>query len=225
MSTVDHWQKIYSARPSEKLGWYNPHMKISLRWIEKMDLAADAPIIDVGGGTSTLVDDLIEAGHRSNTVLDISKHALSSARARLGEKQKLVTWIDADIMVAELPQCRYELWHDRAMFHFLVSPEQSEKYVGNLFRALKPGGHVIMGTFAPEAPSTGSGLPVRRYSLEELQNTIGNDFELVRHDKEIHITPGGTEQMYLFCHFRKKTDQWLHGRQSASRCKEAFSAS
>ncbi len=204
MSTVDHWQKIYSARPAEKLGWYKPHIQIPLRWIEKLDLASDAPIIDVGGGTSTLVDNLIEMGYRSNTVLDISKHALSSARARLGEKHRLVTWIDADITVVELPPCGYDLWHDRAMFHFLTSPEQLQNYLDTLFHALKPGGHIIMGTFAPEAPSTCSGLPVRRYSLEELRNTIGEDFDLVGHDKELHITPGGTEQMYLFCHFRKK---------------------
>ncbi len=205
MSKVDQWQKIYSAKPTEKLGWYKPRMQISLKWIEKLELAADVPIIDVGGGASTLVDDLIEAGYRSNTVLDISKHALSSAKARLGEKQKLVTWIDADITVVELLPCQYELWHDRAMFHFLISPERSQKYLDNLFQALKPGGHVIIGTFAPEAPKMCSGLPVRRYSLEELQNTIGGDFELVRHDKELHITPGGIEQMYLYCHFRRKT--------------------
>lgn len=203
MSQKDHWEKIYSSKLSEKPGWYKLHLQTSLTWIKELSLGADAPIIDVGGGTSTLVDDLLDAGCRSITVLDISEKALSSAKARLGKKAELVTWLNADITSVALPAHQYELWHDRAAFHFLTELDQQRKYRDKLLKALKPGGHLIIGTFAPEAPPKCSGLPVQRYSQEQLGNTLGGEFELVRHQKEQHITPGGVEQMYLYCHFLK----------------------
>ena len=163
----------------------------------------DAPIIDVGGGASTLIDDLLDAGYRSITVLDISEKALLSAKARLGKKAGLVKWLDGDIISVDLPSHSYELWHDRAAFHFLTVLEQQRKYRNNLLKALKPGGHLIIGTFAPEAPPKCSGLPVQRYSAKQLGDTLGGEFELKRHHKELHITPGGVEQMYLYCLFRR----------------------
>lgn len=205
MSEKDHWEQVYSTKPTEKLGWYEPHLQISLSWIKGLSLALDAPIIDVGGGASTLIDDLLAAGYRSITVLDISEKALSSAKARLGKKAGLVTWLDGDITSVHLPMHSYELWHDRAAFHFLTMLEQQRKYRDNLLKALKPGGHLIIGTFAPEAPPKCSGLPIQRYSPEQLENTLGGEFELKRHHKELHITPGGVEQMYLYCHFRRTT--------------------
>ena len=203
MSQKDHWEQVYTTKPSEKLGWYEPHLQTSLSWIKGLSLAVDAPIIDVGGGASTLVDDLLDAGYRSITILDISEKALSSVKARLGKKAELVTWLDGDITLVDLPTHYYELWHDRAVFHFLTVLEQQRQYRDNLLKALKPGGHLIIGTFAPEAPPTCSGLPVQRYNPEQLENTLGGEFELKRHYKELHITPGGVEQMYLYCHFRK----------------------
>lgn len=203
MSQKNHWEKIYSSKLSEKPGWYKLHLQTSLTWIKELSLGADAPIIDVGGGTSTLVDDLLDAGCRSITVLDISEKALSSAKARLGKKAELVTWLNADITSVALPAHQYELWHDRAAFHFLTELDQQRKYRDKLLKALKPGGHLIIGIFAPEAPPKCSGLPVQRYSQEQLGNTLGGEFELVRHQKEQHITPGGVEQMYLYCHFLK----------------------
>lgn len=205
MNQKDHWEQVYSTKPTEKLGWYEPHLQTSLSWIKGLSLAIDARIIDVGGGASTLVDDLLDAGYRSITVLDISEKALSSAKARLGEKAGLVTWLDGDIASVDLLIHSYELWHDRAVFHFLIMFEQQRKYRDNLLKALKPGGHLIIATFAPEAPPKCSGLPVQRYSPEQLQNTLGTEFELERHHKELHITPGGVEQMYLYCHFRRAT--------------------
>jgi SAM-dependent methyltransferase len=205
MSQKDHWEQVYSTKPTEKLGWYEPHLQTSLSWIKGLSFAVDAPIIDVGGGASTLIDDLLDAGYRSITVLDISEKALSSAKARLGKKVGLVTWLDGDITSVDLPTHSYELWHDRAAFHFLTMLEQQRKYRDNLLKALKPGGHLIIGTFAPEAPPKCSGLPVQRYSPEQLENTLGGEFELKRHHKELHITPGGVEQMYLYCHFRRTT--------------------
>ncbi len=203
MSQKDHWEQVYSTRITEKLGWFKPHLQTSLSWIKGLSLTVDAPIIDVGGGASTLVEDLLDAGYRSITVLDISAKALSSVKARTGKKAELVTWLDGDITSVDLPTHYYELWHDRAVFHFLTELEQQRKYRDNLLKALKPGGHLIIGTFAPEAPPKCSGLPVQRYSPEQLENTLGGEFELQRHHKELHITPGGVEQMYLYCYFRR----------------------
>ena len=203
MSQKKHWEQVYSTKQTEKLGWYEPHLQTSLNWIKKLGLTVDAPIIDVGGGASTLVDDLLGAGYRTITVLDISEKALSSIKARLGKKADLVTWLDGDITSVDLPTHCFELWHDRAVFHFLTVQEQQRKYRNNLLEALKPGGHLIIGTFASEAPPMCSGLPVQRYSPEQLENMLGGDFKLLRHHKELHITPGGVEQMYLYCHFQR----------------------
>jgi ubiquinone/menaquinone biosynthesis C-methylase UbiE len=204
MNQKDHWEQTYSSKPSESLGWYEPHLKTSLSWIEALKLAPGAQIIDIGGGASTLVDDLLEAGYQSISVLDISENALASARSRLGEKAQSVNWVTGDISDVDLPAQHFDLWHDRAVFHFLTRPEQQRQYRDSLLRTLKPGGHLIIGTFSPEAPPKCSGLPVQRYDLELLQSTLGDEFELIRRDKEMHTTPGGVEQMYLYCYFQKR---------------------
>lgn len=199
----DHWQRVYSTNPAERLGWYEPHLRTSLSWIKGLDLTLDARIIDVGGGASTLADDLLDAGYRSVTVLDIAANALSAAKKRLGGKAGCVTWLTGDVTSMELAQHQYDLWHDRAVFHFLATRDQKRKYRDELHRALKPGGHLIIATFAPEAPPTCSGLPVQRYTPEDLQSALDGEFELKRRQKELHVTPAGVEQMYLYCHFRK----------------------
>ncbi len=203
MNYKEHWERAYSAKPSEQLGWYKPHLETPLSWIEELGLARHAGIVDVGGGVSTLVDDLLGQGYRSVTVLDLSKRALALAQARLAERAELVTWLEADITSVDLPADQFELWHDRATFHFLTQPTQQQGYLNNLLRALKPGGHLIMATFAPEAPPKCSGLPVQRYTFEELGSTLGAEFEKRRCHQELHVTPGGVEQMYLYCQFRR----------------------
>jgi SAM-dependent methyltransferase len=203
MNRKDHWEQVYANRATDKLGWYKPHLETSFRWIEALDLAKDAPIIDVGGGASTLADDLLDTGFRSITILDISEKALSHVKARLGGKAERVTWVAGDITSVDLPARHYELWHDRAVFHFLTEDEQQRQYRDNLLRALKPGRHLIIGAFTLEAPPRCSGLPVQRYSLEQLQDTLGGEFELVKHVKDLHLTPGGVEQMYIYVHFRR----------------------
>jgi len=203
MCQENHWENVYSSKPSEKLGWYKPHLQPSLTWIKELSLGADAKIIDVGGGASTLVDDLLDAGYRSITVLDISETALSSAKARLGKKVEMVTWLTGDITSIDLPTHHYELWHDRAAFHFLTELDQQRRYRDKLLKALKPSGHLIIGTFAHEAPPKCSGLPVQRYSQDQLGNSLGSEFELVRYRKEQHVTPGGVKQMYLYCQFHR----------------------
>jgi SAM-dependent methyltransferase len=201
MNQKAHWEKVYSTKPTERLGWYEPHLLISLSWIKELALAKD------GGGASTLVDDLLDAGYQSLTALDISESALTCVKTRLGKRAERVTWLTGDITSVELPARHYALWHDRAVFHFLTDPEQQRHYRKQLLKALMPEGHLIIGTFAPEAPPTCSGLPVQRYSADTLNRTLGVEFELIREHKEQHVTPGGVEQMYLYCHFVFQPDK------------------
>ena len=203
MSLQAHWEKAYLANPPEKLGWFEPHLATSLSWIEDCKPGKDANIIDIGGGACTLVDDLLDRGYESITVVDLSQKALELAWARLGERAALVTWLDEDVTSSSLPACHYDLWHDRAVFHFLTAPQQRQQYRENLLQALRPNGHVIIATFAPEAPPKCSGLPVQHYTAGELSDALGSEFELRRHEKALHITPGGVEQMYLYCHFQR----------------------
>lgn len=203
MDRQDHWEQVYRSKATDKLGWYAPHLQTSIEWIDDLGLFPDSPIIDVGGGVSTLVDDLLGAGYRSITVLDISNRALSKAKDRLERKSTLVTWLTADITKVELPEHQYELWHDRAVFHFLTEAGERLAYKRNLLSALRLNGHLIIGTFAPEAPAKCSGLPVQRYSKQQLVDEMGSDFSLVGDVKELHITPGGVEQMYQFCRFQR----------------------
>ena len=202
MSRREHWEQVYSSKPPDRLGWYKPRLQTSLDWITELSLDANAPIIDVGGGASTLVDDLLGCGYSAITVLDLAAPALQLIKARLGEQGSTVTLLCGDVTEIELGENAFELWHDRAVFHFLTDAGDRERYRANLCKALRPGGHVIIGTFAPEAPPRCSGLPVQRYDLDLLRETLGDAFELRRHQQEMHVTPGGVEQMYLYCEFR-----------------------
>ena len=201
-SRAKHWERIYSSRSAGEVGWYTPHLETSLDWIGSVGLEPDAAIIDVGGGASTLVDDLLGRGYSAITVLDLAAPALQLIKARLGEKGSTVTLLCGDVTDIELGENAFELWHDRAVFHFLTDAGDRDRYRANLCRALRPGGHVIIGTFAPGAPPRCSGLPVQRYDLDLLHETLGDAFELRRHQQEMHVTPGGVEQLYLYCEFR-----------------------
>jgi SAM-dependent methyltransferase len=191
------------GKPTEELGWYEPHLQISLNWINDLCLEKNSRIVDIGGGASTLVDDLLNNGFKQISVLDLSDRALSTVKARLGKRAKLINWHKGDITSIDLPTHYYDLWHDRAVFHFLTDHEQQQQYRDNLLHALQPDGHVIMATFAPEAPPRCSGLPISRYSPEQLSKVLGKEFKLNQHKKELHITPGGVEQMYLYCQFKR----------------------
>ena len=203
MARRQHWEQVYTSRSTDRLGWYSPHLTTSLEWIDSLCLPADAAIIDIGGGASTLVDDLVNAGYSQVTVVDISDAALAAARERLGTVAGDVKWIRADVTAAAPPDDAFELWHDRAVFHFLTEPGDRQAYKDLLMNALSPGGYVIMGAFAPEAPPRCSGLPVERYDVDKLVAELGTSFELERYHKEMHVTPGGVEQMYLYCLFRR----------------------
>ena len=203
MGNAEHWNEVYSTRPADRVGWYKPHLDTSLGWIEALDLEPGEPIIDVGGGASTLVDDLLANDHRDVTVIDLSARALELARDRLGPRADRVTWLQGDITDTNLPPGKYRLWHDRAVFHFLIEQGEQQKYREALLRALQPHGCVIIGVFALEAPPQCSGLPVQRYDVETLSAFFGPEFELLRQRHEPHFTPSGLEQGYVYCLFRK----------------------
>jgi 2-polyprenyl-3-methyl-5-hydroxy-6-metoxy-1,4-benzoquinol methylase len=202
MDAKSHWERIYREKSFETLSWFRPHLETSLALIERATGNRLVSIIDVGGGESTLVDDLIARGYRNITVLDISQTAIELTRKRLGESGEQVNWLIADVTKAKLGARAFEVWHDRAVFHFLTDTEQRVAYVRQVAHAVKPGGHVIVSTFGPEGPTTCSGLQVVRYDAESLHHQFGVHFRLVESAKELHHTPLGTTQQFLYCYCR-----------------------
>jgi ubiquinone/menaquinone biosynthesis C-methylase UbiE len=201
--TSAHWEAIFQRRQPTEVSWYQPHLRQSLDLIHEAGLAREAAVIDVGGGTSTLVDDLLQEGFHNLTVLDISAKALQATKARLGPQAAQVTWIEGDVLTTTLPAEHYGLWHDRALFHFLLMPEDQQGYVAQLRRAVKPAGTVILSTFGPKAPPRCSGLEVVRYSPEALERAFGGLLRLVSSTAEQHRTPFGTTQEFIYCRFVK----------------------
>jgi 2-polyprenyl-3-methyl-5-hydroxy-6-metoxy-1,4-benzoquinol methylase len=202
MDVRTHWEKIYTTKASDQVSWYRPHLETSLALIMRSISDRAASIIDVGGGESTLVDDLFEQGFRNITVLDVSHAAIDVNKTRLGEKAGGIHWIVADITRVKLEPKAYDVWHDRAVFHFLTAQEQRAAYVRQVARAVKPGGHVIVSTFGPEGPTKCSGLDVVRYDADTLHDEFGVRFRLVESSKEVHQTPFGTTQQFLYCYCR-----------------------
>lgn len=198
-----HWDDIYSSKGTQGVSWYQPHAEQSLRLIRDAGIGKDAAIIDVGGGASTLVDDLLAEGYTDLSVLDFSAAALAAAKQRLGAAAQRVHWIEADITQVKLPANAFDLWHDRAVFHFLTSPEDRTAYVDAVLRAVKPGGHVIAATFGEEGPLRCSGLPVVRYRPDQLEAEFGDALTLLDHQTENHLTPWGGIQQFVYCYFRK----------------------
>jgi len=194
-----HWEGIYQRVAPEQVSWYRPHLETSLEMIERAAKGRDAPIIDVGGGESTLVDDLLARGYERVTVLDISETAIAVCRERLGAKAERVRWIAADVTKAEFARGEYDIWHDRAVFHFLTAEETRREYVRQVAKAVRPGGYVIVSTFGPEGPTKCSGLDVVRYDADTLHGEFGAHFRPVESREEIHRTPAGKVQQFLYC--------------------------
>lgn len=192
-----HWEQVYRDKSPLEVSWYQTAPTLSLILIMASSIDRDESLIDVGGGASNLVDNLLACGFSAISVLDISAQALAHARQRLGQRSQQVHWIDADITQFE-PTERYALWHDRAVFHFLTEADDRLRYRQALERALKPGGQVIIGTFAPGGPLRCSGLPIVQYDAESLQAEFGADFELVETRSETHQTPSGKDQLFNF---------------------------
>ena len=203
MNTKTHWEHIYETKAPTQVSWYQEHAKFSLQYIQNTGIRKTDHIIDVGGGASNLVDDLIADGFQHISVLDVSGVALQLARQRLGPRAIDVNWIEADITQADLPYQAYDVWHDRAVFHFLTQAADRQRYIDIVQHAVRKGGHVIVATFAPDGPERCSGLEVVRYSSESLHAEFGDNFELIDSTHQTHQTPFGTEQKFIYCYCRR----------------------
>ncbi|MEZ4447288.1 MAG: class I SAM-dependent methyltransferase [Polyangiaceae bacterium] len=199
MRRAVHWEEVYKHRASDDVSWYRPHLERSLAMVESLGLDSSASIVDIGGGASTFVDDLLARGFSDLTVLDLSESALAIARERLGERAAEVRWIAGDATKTDLGCDRYDVWHDRAVFHFLTDENDRRAYIEHMCCALRTGGHVVLSTFAPDGPERCSGLPVARYGADELLGVLGEAYELVETSRENHETPKGTVQSFTHC--------------------------
>ncbi|MBM3642362.1 MAG: class I SAM-dependent methyltransferase [Alphaproteobacteria bacterium] len=197
-----HWENIYATKRESEVSWFEEIPAQSLELLELVGAQPSSAIIDIGGGASRLVDSLLTKGFQNVTVLDLSSAALDVARARLGDKADAVKWIVADA-TAWRPKETYDIWHDRAAFHFLTSAKEQRAYVQRLKQAVKPGGYVIIGTFALDGPDKCSGLPVARHSAETLGALLGADFTLVDSRRHQHETPWHAVQKFQFSAFRR----------------------
>jgi ubiquinone/menaquinone biosynthesis C-methylase UbiE len=202
MSAKDHWEAVYRRTAPDALSWYRAHLEISLELIMRAASSSSTAILDVGGGESTLVDDLAASGFETLTVLDISSMALEVTKSRLGNLAERVCWIAGDVTTVSLPRHSIDIWHDRAVFHFLTGTEERAAYVRNMLSCVRPGGEVIIGVFGPESPRRCSGLPIVRYDAEALRREFGDSFMLLETREELHVTPRGAVQQFVYCHFR-----------------------
>ena len=204
MQSKDHWEQVYTTKASSGVSWFQEHARQSVQLIQQTGASPDASIIDVGGGASTLVDDLLDGGYRKIAVLDLSEAALAASQSRLGDLATKVSWLVGDISTLELPRHAYDVWHDRAVFHFLTSPQKRKAYVESVLHAVKPGGHVVVATFAEDGPQKCSGLEVMRYNADGLHAEFGAPFTLLQQEREEHRTPFGTVQRFIYCLCRKE---------------------
>jgi SAM-dependent methyltransferase len=194
-----HWERIYRTKTPDQMSWFEPEADVSLSLIREASPDRNAAIIDVGAGSSTLVDGLLDSGYHDITVLDLSGAALDQARRRLGDRAATVSWREADVLSIELPAGAYDVWHDRAVFHFLTHRRDRHRYVAQVRRALRPGGYALIATFAEDGPTRCSGLDVARYSPDQLHAEFGADFQPMVSRHEMHRTPWGDEQAFTYC--------------------------
>jgi 2-polyprenyl-3-methyl-5-hydroxy-6-metoxy-1,4-benzoquinol methylase len=205
MSNIErraHWENVYQTRGEREVSWYEESPSISLDYIRATGAKPGASIIDIGGGASRLVDTLLDEGFEAVTVLDLSEKALATSKARLGARGAKVQWVAADVTTWE-PSQTYDVWHDRAAFHFLTDPKDRAAYAARVLRAVRPGGHVIIGTFALDGPERCSGLPVVRYDAASLGKILGPSFKLIESRNHGHQTPMGAIQRFQFSRFRR----------------------
>ncbi len=202
MDVRQHWERVYSTKAPDAVSWFRPHLELSTALIERAAPDHSAAIIDVGGGESTLADDLLKRGYRNLTVLDISTRALEVSQERLGPAAGQIRWLAADITRPGVLPDLYDVWHDRAVFHFLTDAKDRIRYVQNVIASVKRGGHVIVSTFGVTGPATCSGLSVMRYDAESLHDEFGARFRLMESSNEMHTTPFGTTQQFLYCYCR-----------------------
>jgi ubiquinone/menaquinone biosynthesis C-methylase UbiE len=201
-SPREHWERVYGARAEDEASWFQAHPAVSLQLVDRARVGSEARIVDVGGGASRLVDALLDAGFRHVAVLDIAEGALATARRRLGARAAAVTWIAADVTSWE-PGAPFDLWHDRAVFHFMTRQEEREAYRATLRKAVRPGGQAIIATFSTSGPDRCSGLPVMRYEPDTLAAELGTGFLLLDSVRDEHVTPAGKVQSFLFTRFAR----------------------
>jgi ubiquinone/menaquinone biosynthesis C-methylase UbiE len=209
-----HWDGVYTTKSADQVSWYRPHLEVSLELLVKAGLNERSRVIDVGGGASTLVDDLLDFGVRAVTVLDLSAASLAIARERLGTRAARVNWILADVTQIDIAESSIDLWHDRAALHFLVEPPAVQAYVRAATRAIAPGGHAVIGCFAKDGPDKCSGLPVSRRDPEEIAALFGAPFALLESRREVHYTPAGVAQPFAYALLRKAVGVGENGRAS-----------
>jgi SAM-dependent methyltransferase len=197
-----HWRKVYKEKGEYRVSWFQERPAISLELIEAVGTKSNSALIDIGGGASRLVDVLVSKGYRDLTVLDLSDDAIAITRSRLAERAAMVKWLVTDVTEWE-PSRHYDLWHDRAAFHFLTDAADRAAYLDHLIHAVRPGGHAIIGTFAIDGPERCSGLPVIRYDATVLSAALGRAFALIATRRHDHTTPTGSVQQFLFSVFRR----------------------
>jgi ubiquinone/menaquinone biosynthesis C-methylase UbiE len=202
----DHWQSVYSEKDPTEVSWYERVPTASLQLIAAADLSRERPLLDVGGGASKLAGELLDRGYSDITVADISASALSKAQAQLGSSAKAIEWLEADVRSRDFAR-QYDLWHDRAAFHFMFDPKDQEAYLDTLQRTLKPGGHLVIATFGPDGPTRCSGLPVARYGSADLAERLGPGFQLISEALQVHDTPAGIHQQFLYAHFQRNGER------------------
>jgi ubiquinone/menaquinone biosynthesis C-methylase UbiE len=203
MEPSDHWNKIWRTKAPDQVSWFEPEPSLSLELIQATGVGLDAPILDVGGGASILVDRLLALGYRRLSVADISASGLECARLRLTDEGAAVSWIAADARKLRLDN-PVRVWHDRAVFHFLVAPPDQEAYLESMTRSLEPEGYAVLATFALDGPEKCSGLPVARYSGDTLAARLEPGFELLKAERHTHRTPNGKEQRFTYALFRRR---------------------
>jgi ubiquinone/menaquinone biosynthesis C-methylase UbiE len=199
MDTKAHWEAVYGTKRPDEVSWFQREPRISLGLIRRAAPPGSAKVIDVGGGASTLVDGLLRAGYSDLTVLDLSRTALQEAQTRLGDAASGVRWIEADVLTTPLPEAAFDVWHDRAVFHFLTAAVDREAYIAQIRRSIRPGGYVLVATFAEDGPMKCSGLSVARYSAQALRDEFDGAFHLIESVRERHVTPAGTRQSFVYC--------------------------
>jgi 2-polyprenyl-3-methyl-5-hydroxy-6-metoxy-1,4-benzoquinol methylase len=199
MNVAAHWDNVFQTKAPDQLSWHRPHLDLSLGLIQRFAPRRSASIIDVGAGESTLVDDMLALGYEGLTVLDVSRTAIEETKARLKKSADRVRWLVGDVTEVSLPSEPFDVWHDRAVFHFLVDAEKRRKYVQAVLNGVRPGGHVIVSTFGPRGPRKCSGLEVMRYDAETLHGEFGRQFTIEESTVETHQTPWGADQQFVYC--------------------------
>ncbi len=203
MPQKQHWEKVFETKADSEKSWFQPFPETSVQFIKDLNIPKDAAIIDVGGGDSYLADVLLQEGYKDITVLDISAKALQNARKRLGKKANRIKWVESDVLNFH-PEKKYDCWHDRAVFHFVTDKKDITAYKKQIAGSVKDEGKLIVGTFSEKGPEICSGLPVHRYSQQQLTNTLSRNFKKIKCIEEIHQTPFNTSQSFTFCSFRKR---------------------